>query len=143
MGDDVCVAGMIPDPQKEPTVATKTNINLTVNGIKVYTRKTTGRPYTHALVQHDESGWKIVSCSSKGPNALVRWIEDANSNMTWYRVTAAAGPNEYHSTEAMASYAKRIQSFEATRFHISEIIDNTVAVEYDLLTGEIMKGGRA
>lgn len=143
MGDDVCVGNDSRPNERNRTVATKTNINLTVNGIKVYTRKTTGRPYTHALVQHDESGWKIISCSSKGPNALVRWIEDANRNMTWYRVTAAAGPNEYHSIEAIDYYAKRIQSFEATRFHIVEIIDNTVAVEYDLLTSEVVKGGRA
>ena len=109
-------------------MATKTNINLTVNGIKVYTRKTTGRPYTHALVQHDESGWKIVSCSSNGPNALRRWIDDANRNMTWYRMTVAAGPTEYFSVESLASYSKRIQAFEATRFYIVEIIDNTVTI---------------
>jgi len=50
----------------------KTNINLIVNGTKVYTRKTTGRPYTHALVGKWEDGsWSITNCSSKGEASLM------------------------------------------------------------------------
>ena len=100
---------------------TKININLIVAGIKVYTRKTTGRPYTHALVQHDQSGWKIVSCSSKGVAALQRQVVDFNDMLERYRAAAAADPTD-------AYFTKRIEGWEATTFYICEIIDNTVTM---------------
>jgi hypothetical protein len=106
----------------------KTNINLIVNGIKVYTRKTTGRPYTHALVQHEQSGWKIVSCSSKGTAALQRMVVDFNDSLDQHRARVAAGPTEYHSVEWLAILAKRIERWEATTYYIVEIIDNTVTI---------------
>ena len=102
-------------------MATKTNINLIVAGSKVYTRKTTGRPYTHALVQHDQTGWKIVSCSSKGTSALQRLVVDFNDQLERYRAAAASYPtDDYFST--------RIERWEATTYYIVEIIDNTVTI---------------
>jgi hypothetical protein len=68
--------------QNEETAMTKTNIDLIVNGAKVYTRKTTGRPYTHALVvgYADKvagvTRWTITSCSSKGPDSLQKKISE-------------------------------------------------------------------
>ena len=109
-------------------MATKTNINLIVAGSKVYTRKTTGRPYTHALVQHDQTGWKIVSCSSKGTSALQRLVVDFNDQIERYRAAAAADPTDHY-------FSKRIERWEATTYHIVEIIDNTVTIA--------AKGGRA
>jgi peptide methionine sulfoxide reductase MsrB len=71
---------------------TKTNINLIVNGIKVYTRKTTGKPYTHALVAQNADGkFQITNCSAKGPESLYdsdtrKWsvaVRDL-TNPTWF-----------------------------------------------------------
>ena len=109
-------------------MATKTNINLIVNGIKVYTRKTTGRPYTHALVQHDESGWKIISCSSKATAALQRMVGDFNDSLNQYRARVAAGPTGYYTAEWLANLSKKIERWEATTYYIVEIIDNTVTI---------------
>ncbi|CAB4165084.1 hypothetical protein UFOVP824_28 [uncultured Caudovirales phage] len=71
---------------------TKTNINLIVNGTKAYTRKTTGRPYTHALVaQTDDGKFQITNCSAKGPDSLYdgdtrHWscITRSLNNPTWF-----------------------------------------------------------
>ena len=71
---------------------TKTNINLIVNGNKVYTRKTTGRPYTHALVAQTADGkFQITNCSSRGPDSLHddemrKWSRITRSldNPTWF-----------------------------------------------------------
>lgn len=105
-----------------------TNINLIVNGIKSYTRKTTGRPYTHALVQHDQSGWKIVSCSSKGTAALQRMVVDFDDNLNRHRARVAAGITEHCTVEWLAILSKRIERWEATTYYIVEIIDNTVTI---------------
>lgn len=121
-------------------MATKTNINLIVAGSKVYTRKTTGRPYTHALVMNSTNGWSIVSCSSKGTAALQRWISDADQALNWYRATVAAGPTEYHTADCIETYKTRIEEHEATLFYIVEIIDNTVTITNE---SEATKGGRA
>ncbi len=69
-------AGAAGETPKRGTAAgdtkmTTTNINLIVNGTKVYTRKTTGRPYTHALVAQTADGkFQITNCSAKGPDSL-------------------------------------------------------------------------
>jgi hypothetical protein len=107
---------------------TKTNINLIVNGTKVYTRKTTGRPYTHALVVHSPSGWRIESCSSKGTGALLRQIVEAQQQVEWYRQAVAAGPNEDRGEATIDRYRKFIEVSEATRWYVVEIIDNTVTI---------------
>jgi len=88
-------------------MTTKTNIELIVNGNKVYTRKTTKTNYTHAIVArfHDNT-YRISNCSSKGPDALQQQIE--------------------HGLNAM----KRIngQWFFAVERVILPIIDNAVTV---------------
>ena len=107
---------------------TKTNINLIVDGKKEYTRKTTGRPYTHALVVHSPKGWLIESCSSKGTGALLRRIVEAQQQLEWYRQAVAAGPNEDRGEATIDRYRKFIEVSEATRWYVVEIIDDTVTV---------------
>jgi hypothetical protein len=107
---------------------TKTNINLIANGTKVYTRKTTGRPYTHALVVHSTNGWRIESCSSKGAGALLRAIEDHAKQLEWYRQTIAGGPTDWYSEACLQRFAKYIEDAKATRFYVCEIVNNAVTV---------------
>lgn len=57
-------------------MAKTTNIDLIVNGTKVYTRKTTGKPYTHAIVaRFPDDTYRISNCSSRGADALQQQIE--------------------------------------------------------------------
>jgi aspartate oxidase len=47
-----------------------------VNGQTVYTRKTTGKPYTHAIVaMFPDNTYRISNCSAKGIESLQRVIE--------------------------------------------------------------------
>jgi hypothetical protein len=60
---------------------TKTTISLIVNGTKVYARKTTGRPYTHAIVaRFADNTYRISNCSSKGAEALHREIANRRAH---------------------------------------------------------------
>ena len=62
-------------------MAPKTNITLIVNGAKVYTRKTTGRPYTHAIVaRFADNTYRISNCSSKGAEVLQREANDRRAH---------------------------------------------------------------
>ena len=84
-------------------MATKTNINLIVNGAKVYTRKTTGKPYTHALVARTADGqFLITNCSSKGPESL-------------------------HDNETRR-WSKAVRGLAEPTWFVCEIIDNTVTL---------------
>lgn len=103
---------------------TKTNINLIVNGSKVYTRKTTGRPYTHALVTETNGQWKIVSCSSKGTAALQRTIDDARSTLDWYDNALRTNPTGAY----MQSWINTRDTLAATVYRILPIVENTVTV---------------
>lgn len=85
----------------------KTNINLIVNGTKVYTRKTTGRPYTHALVGKWEDGsWSITNCSAKGEASLMD-----NDLRNWSELTRGGNGRT-----------------RVTEWFVAPIIDNTVTV---------------
>jgi hypothetical protein len=105
-------------------MATKTNINLIVNGAKVYTRKTTGRPYTHALVTGLNGKWSIISCSSKGIDALQRTIDEARKTMAWYDARLTA------ETESDWAECWRVtrETIATTDYRILPIIDNTVTL---------------
>lgn len=119
-------------------MATKTNINLIVNGTKVYTRKTTGRPYTHALVFCSSSGeWSISSCSSKGPGALQRQIDDSNEIIARYSEEIAKGPEACAklwkcsiecASDGLARRQWHLDRVAGTKKAIFPIIDNTVTV---------------
>jgi hypothetical protein len=103
---------------------TKTNINLIVNGSKVYTRKTTGRPYTHALVTGSNGKWSIISCSSKGTAALQRTIDEAQEKMAWCEKHLTADPtNNYAWT-----WRSCRDQIAMTEYRILPIIDNTVTL---------------
>lgn len=87
----------------------KTNLNLIVNGTKVYTRKTTGRPYTHALVGKWEDGsWSITNCSAKGEASLMD-----NDLRDWSGRKYPRGGNG---------------CIRVTEWFVAPIIDNTVTV---------------
>jgi hypothetical protein len=84
-------------------MAKTTNIDLIVNGTKVYTRKTTGKPYTHALVARTADGeFLITNCSAKGPESL-------------------------HDNE-IRSWSKTVRRLAEPTWFVCEIIDNTVTV---------------
>jgi hypothetical protein len=105
---------------------TKTNINLIVNGTKVYTRKTTGRPYTHALVNISADGWSITSCSSTGVAPLQRQINEASERVANFEaVISGQKPNHYYNIEEIKAYVAR-QKLE--RNFILPIVDNTVTL---------------
>ncbi len=103
---------------------TKTNINLIVNGTTVYTRKTTGRPYTHALVTGSNGKWSIISCSSKGTAALQRTIDEARETMAWYENRLTAEPTSGYA----GSWRFRRDEIATTEYRILPIIDNTVTL---------------
>ena len=105
-------------------MTTKTNINLIVNGTKVYTRKTTGRPYTHALVSQCDGKWTIESCSSKGADALQRNIDEVQKNRVYLIGFINANPTH----DWIEGYRRTIANIEATAYRIVPIIDNTVTV---------------
>jgi hypothetical protein len=108
---------------------TKTNINLIVNGTKVYTRKTTGRPYTHALVVCDADGkWSISSCSSKGAKGLMREMGNVELNKDYWRRAIAGGPNDHWCEATLKHFAQLLARADAARWFIVEIIENTVTV---------------
>lgn len=125
---------------------TKTNINLIVNGTKVYTRKTTGRPYTHALVAGRPCGkWEIVSCSSTGATRMQREVEKWASHRAEQAAYVAQGAEAYARrfwTRGKTPTADMLEGFDrlaaeitnnnavfaATRYLILPIIDNTVTV---------------
>ena len=106
---------------------TKTNINLIVNGTKAYTRKTTGRPYTHALVCMTKKGWQITSCSSTGTAALQRQIDEANNMTARYEALIAKGEdiNCYCTVEFMK---RCVEAWKAEKSVVLPIIDNTVTL---------------
>lgn len=110
--------------RQQESKMTKTNINLIVNGTKAYTRKTTGRPYTHALVEKCGGNWTITSCSSKGPAALQRIINDVQERRSSLLALIAAKPEHSYVT----SWRLTIACIEATEYRIVPIIDNTVTV---------------
>lgn len=85
----------------------KTNLNLIVNGTKVYTRKTTGRPYTHALVgKWNDGSWSITNCSAKGEASLMD-----NDLRRWSELVRRGGGKT-----------------RITEWFVAPIIDNTVTV---------------
>jgi hypothetical protein len=106
-------------------MATKTNINLIVNGAKVYTRKTTGRPYTHALVERNSKGaWVIVSCSSKGTQQLQNIIDDGQKTVIGLTFRIANEPGSPY----VATWEKTIYDIHNANSRILPIIDNTVTL---------------
>ena len=106
---------------------TKTNINLIVNGTKAYTRKTTGRPYTHALVCMTKKGWQITSCSSTGTAALQRQIDTQQAIMATYETAIANNQdiNWYLNVKNMTSL---VEAWKAEKSVVLPIIDNTVTL---------------
>ncbi len=105
---------------------TKTNINLIVNGTKVYTRKTTGRPYTHALVCMTKKGWQITSCSSTGTAPLQRQVNQANERLAECEAMIAGHqPNYGWDIEEVKTYVARRKSQPD---FVLPIIDNTVTL---------------
>jgi hypothetical protein len=65
-------------------MATKTNINLIVNGAKVHTRKVSKTNYTHAIVaRFPDNTFRISNCSSKGIDALQREIQHGLNASKW------------------------------------------------------------
>jgi hypothetical protein len=105
---------------------TKTNINLIVNGTKAYTRKTTGRPYTHALVTMTEKGWQITSCSSTGAAVLQRQINDANKRLAYYEaIISGDEPSHGANIESLKAFVARRKSQPD---FVLPIIDNTVTL---------------
>ena len=116
---------------------TKTNINLIVNGTKVYTRKTTGRPYTHALVCREGDKASILSCSSNGTTALQRQIDERHKFVAIYTNEIANGPEAYatahncdmeHANYVLGCRQRYLDAVAATEWSILPIIDNTVTV---------------
>lgn len=106
-------------------MATKTNINLIVNGAKVYTRKTTGRPYTHALIQRNSKGaWVIVACSSKGTQHLQNIIDDGQKTVIGLTFRIANEPENPY----VANWEKTIHYIHNANQRILPIIDNTVTL---------------
>lgn len=110
--------------RQQESKMTKTNINLIVNGTKAYTRKTTGRPYTHALVAQCGGKWTITSCSSKGPAALQRTVEEVEKNRVYLVGRIAAEPTH----DWIEGWRRTLARIEATEYRIVPIIDNTVTV---------------
>jgi hypothetical protein len=107
---------------------TKTNINLIVNGTKVYTRKTTGRPYTHALVIMTEKGWQITSCSSTGTAALQRQIDETTNVIAQYEAMIAKG-EDINCYCTVAFMTRRVEAYKAAQKPVVlPIIDNTVTL---------------
>ena len=102
----------------------KTNINLIVNGTKVYTRKTTGRPYTHALVTETNGKWTIISCSSKGTASLQRTIDDARASLDWYDSALRSKPTHAN----VQSWINARAMLAATVYRILPIVENAVTV---------------
>jgi hypothetical protein len=110
--------------RQQESKMTKTNINLIVNGTKAYTRKTTGRPYTHALVMHRDGKWSIMSCSSKGPAPLQSIINGAAEYRNYLAARIANEPGSVY----VDSWRSSVAFADAAEYRIVAIIDNTITV---------------